>query len=94
MMLCSSTNHTRTFVSMNFACNILTASNEQRKSTGYQLYLTREDPSLVVLKPEELIENVTNFDAIHVADLNDDLWHNIQSPHAWCTRTMHGCWFY
>lgn len=41
-------------------------------------YLTREDPSLVVLKPEELIENVTNFDAIHVADLNDDLWHNIQ----------------
>lgn len=41
-------------------------------------YLTREDPSRVVLKPEELIENVTNFDAIHVAELNDDLWHNIQ----------------
>lgn len=41
-------------------------------------YLTREDPSLMVLKPEELIENISNHDAVHIADLNDELWENIQ----------------
>lgn len=41
-------------------------------------YLTREDPLLPVLTPEQLIEHVTNRDIVHIADLNDELWANIQ----------------
>lgn len=41
-------------------------------------YLSREDPNLIILKPEELIQNITNKDAIHIADFNDELWNNIQ----------------
>jgi len=41
-------------------------------------YLTREDPSLTTLTPEQLAENVTNHDAIHFADLDDALWETIQ----------------
>lgn len=42
-------------------------------------YLSREDPSLAILKPEELIQNITNKDHVHVADFNDDLWQAIQA---------------
>lgn len=41
-------------------------------------YLTREDPNLPILTPEELTENITNKSAVHVADLNDELWSIIQ----------------
>lgn len=42
-------------------------------------YLTREDPRLPVLTPEQLTKNVTNLDSIHLADLNNDLWAAIES---------------
>lgn len=42
-------------------------------------YLTREDKSLAVLTPQELIANITNYDAVHIADLNTALWNDIQS---------------
>jgi len=41
-------------------------------------YLTREDPDLPVLTPEELAANVTNHDSIQFAELSDDLWATIQ----------------
>ncbi len=40
-------------------------------------YLSREDPNLKVLSPEELIRNISNKDNIVIADLNDELWDNI-----------------
>lgn len=40
-------------------------------------YLSREDPNLPILTPEELIKNVRNRDAVEVADMNDELWDNI-----------------
>jgi len=53
----------------------------EQATTVYWLptYLTREDPGLPVLSPEELIEQVTNKDNIVIADLNDKLWQNIQT---------------
>lgn len=41
-------------------------------------YLTREDPSLAVLTPQELTEDVTNHDAVHFAGLDNTLWEHIQ----------------
>ncbi|MEP7204958.1 MAG: Mur ligase domain-containing protein [Candidatus Saccharibacteria bacterium] len=41
-------------------------------------YLSREDPTLAVLKPEELIQHITNKERVHVADFNDQLWALIQ----------------
>jgi UDP-N-acetylmuramate--alanine ligase len=41
-------------------------------------YLTREDPNLPILTPEDLIENITNKDQVEVADFNDKLWAAIQ----------------
>lgn len=41
-------------------------------------YLTREDPNLSILSPEELTRNLTNKAAVHVAELNDELWSEIQ----------------
>lgn len=41
-------------------------------------YLSREDPSLPILPAEALTRNITNKDAVHLADLNDDLWQAIQ----------------
>lgn len=41
-------------------------------------YLTREDPSLEILTPEQLSEHVTNKQAVRVAELDDVLWRNIQ----------------
>jgi len=41
-------------------------------------YLTREDPDLPVLTPQDLTSNITNKDPLHFAELNDGLWHAIQ----------------
>lgn len=41
-------------------------------------YLSREDPALAILTPEELTKNVTNKDHVHVADFNDELWQIIE----------------
>lgn len=41
-------------------------------------YLSREDPNLPILTPQELSKNVTNQAAVHIADLNDELWDHIQ----------------
>ena len=41
-------------------------------------YLTREDPSLPVLTPEQLTEDIINRDAVHIAEMDETLWQNIQ----------------
>jgi UDP-N-acetylmuramate--alanine ligase len=41
-------------------------------------YLTREDPNLPILKPEELFQNTTNKASFHAAEFDDDLWAKIQ----------------
>ncbi len=45
-------------------------------------YLTREDPTLPVLRPEDLVEDITNRDAVYITDLNDGLWNSIQDARA------------
>ena len=42
-------------------------------------YLSREDPNLAILKPEDLIHNVTNRDHIHITEFNDTLWNTIEA---------------
>lgn len=42
-------------------------------------YLSRENPLLPILTPEELSQNVTNRSAVHFADLDDVLWERIQA---------------
>jgi len=42
-------------------------------------YLSREDPSLAVLAPEELIQNLRNVRQVHVAEMNDGLWQAIKA---------------
>lgn len=42
-------------------------------------YLTREDHALSILTPEDLIENVTNRDAVHIAEMDEALWQNVQT---------------
>lgn len=42
-------------------------------------YLSREDPNLAILTPEELSKNVVNKDAVQIADLDDELWQHIQT---------------
>jgi UDP-N-acetylmuramate--alanine ligase len=42
-------------------------------------YLSREDPDLEILQPDQLIQNITNKDAVEVAEFNDELWNNISS---------------
>lgn len=44
-------------------------------------YLSREDPNLPVLTPQDLIVNVTNKDKIIISDLDNELWHNIEQDH-------------
>ena len=41
-------------------------------------YLSREDPSLPILSPGELTQDITNKTAIQIADLGDELWDHIQ----------------
>lgn len=42
-------------------------------------YLSREDPKLRILEPQELIQNITNKNAIHITDMNDELWQIIET---------------
>ena len=42
-------------------------------------YLSREDPELAVLTPEELIQNLRNVRQVHVAKMNDELWQTIKA---------------
>jgi len=41
-------------------------------------YLSREDPELTVLTPQELSADIVNKDDIHIAELDDDLWTQIE----------------
>lgn len=41
-------------------------------------FLTREDKNLPVLTPEELTDDIENHEAVHIAEMNDELWVNIQ----------------
>ena len=41
-------------------------------------YLSREDPKLEILKPEQLTKRLVNRDKVHYADLNDGLWDEIE----------------
>lgn len=45
-------------------------------------YLTREDPALPTLQPEELTTDLINRDSVIYADLNDELWQYIQDERA------------
>ena len=40
-------------------------------------YLSREDPNLPILKPEQLIDKITNKDHIVVVKFDNQLWQNI-----------------
>lgn len=42
-------------------------------------YLSREDPTLPILHPYELTQNITNRSAVYSANLDNDLWHIIQA---------------
>ncbi len=42
-------------------------------------YLSREDPTLPILTPTQLSENVVNKDVIRIAELDEQLWSNIQA---------------
>ena len=44
-------------------------------------YLTREDPNLPVLTPEELTRQLTT-DKVHIAQLDEALWHTIEQQRA------------
>lgn len=41
-------------------------------------YLSREDPTLEVLTPAQLIENLENREAVRVTELGDNLWSEIE----------------
>lgn len=41
-------------------------------------YLTREDPTLPVLSPEELTKNLTNRETVQFADMNPELWASME----------------
>jgi UDP-N-acetylmuramate--alanine ligase len=45
-------------------------------------YLSREDPTLEILQPEDLIKDITNKDHVHVADFDDELWSIIEHARA------------
>lgn len=42
-------------------------------------YLTRENPDQPLLSPEELTTHVTNKEAFHFAELNEELWQTVQA---------------
>ena len=52
--------------------------NQAEKIYWLPTYLTREDPNLPILSPQELAKNLPNPEQISYADLNDELWHNIE----------------
>lgn len=45
-------------------------------------YLSREDNDLEILKPEQIIKNISNKDAIVFSDFDDKLWDNIEKERA------------
>jgi len=45
-------------------------------------YLSREDPNLPILTPEELTKSITNRAAIHLAELDQTLWDAIETARA------------
>lgn len=45
-------------------------------------YLTRENPELEILTPEQLTEDIPNQAAVHIADLDNALWENITAARA------------
>lgn len=45
-------------------------------------YLTRENPSLPILTPQELTSGLTNRNLVHYAELDDELWRDIQNARA------------
>jgi UDP-N-acetylmuramate--alanine ligase len=45
-------------------------------------YQSRENPSLHLLAPEELTEQLVNRDAVHYADMNEELWQRITEARA------------
>lgn len=45
-------------------------------------YLTREDPRLPVLSPEQLTQNLVNRHAVEYRDLDDNLWKDIERERA------------
>lgn len=53
--------------------------DEARDIYWLPTYLTREDPHLPVLTPQELTASITNKNLIHFAELNDELWQTIQA---------------
>lgn len=42
-------------------------------------YLSREDPALPILTASDLTQSITNRDAVHVAELDNELWQIIQA---------------
>ncbi|HPF30930.1 MAG TPA: Mur ligase domain-containing protein [Candidatus Saccharibacteria bacterium] len=42
-------------------------------------YLARENPNLPILKPKDLIVNITNNDKVIISDFNDELWNAIEN---------------
>jgi UDP-N-acetylmuramate--alanine ligase len=42
-------------------------------------YLTREDPKLAILTPEELVAGLVNKQDVIIAELDDNLWNKLQS---------------
>lgn len=42
-------------------------------------YLSREDASLPILRPEELTTHLTNQDRLVIAELNQDLWEKLEA---------------
>jgi UDP-N-acetylmuramate--alanine ligase len=42
-------------------------------------YLSREDPDEAILTPDELTAHISNSDSVHTAELDDELWQNIQT---------------
>ena len=42
-------------------------------------YLSREDPNLKILKPIDLIQNITNIESVHIVNFDDELWGTIQT---------------
>lgn len=41
-------------------------------------YLSREDPNLEILTPQQLTEKLINRDSVHYTELNDELWGEIE----------------
>ena len=42
-------------------------------------YLTREDPSLPILSPQQLTQQLANLSNVEYKDMDDGLWSDIQS---------------